>query len=93
LAARITGPSVTIVHGKQIRTGEGFVMLSTPADVVIDPRLGDFYFQLEPDTAWITVDVEAGATAMSASSRNVVVGYDGTDLVVAGVPPRPPGTP
>lgn len=93
LLARISGPRVTVVDGHQIRGGASFVIVSTPADLVIDPRVGDFYFQLEPDTAWVTVDVQAEAAGMSASSYNVVVGYDGIGLVVAGVPRRRPGTP
>jgi len=93
LAARITGPNITIVNGSQIRAGPGFVVLSTPADVVIDPGRGDYFFRLEPDTAWVSVDVQAEATSMSASARIVVVAYEGTGLVVAGVPPQPADKP
>lgn len=91
LAARITGPRVTLLRGEPLRTGNGFVIVALPADVSIDPRLGEFYFRLEPDTAWVTLEVRGGGNTISASSRNVVVRYEDTQLQVVGVPPGRPG--
>ena len=88
LAARISGPKVTVLQGRVIRAGDGFVIVSTPADVAVDATSGDFFFRLEPDTAWVTVDVQAGAANLSASSYTVFVGYRGTGVVVTGVPPK-----
>lgn len=84
LAARIGGPSVTLVRGRQIRSGDGYVVVSTPAEAIVDPSLSDCYIQLEPDTARVTVEVETGLTSGTATGFRVLLKYVGTALAVVG---------
>lgn len=92
MVARISGPAVTLRDGAPLRSGSGFVIVATPAEVLIDPDRGDHFFQLDPDTAWVSLEVQAGGNSIHASARNIIVTRRGTELYVAGVPPSRPGT-
>lgn len=86
LVARISGPAFKILDRKPLRAGAGFVMVETPAEIEIDPSRGEHYFRLDPDTAWISVEVHTSRNTISATARNLVVRSEGNRIEVVGVP-------
>jgi hypothetical protein len=88
--ARISGADVAIVEGKRLRAEKGFVLVSTPADVTTDVSQGDYYFRLEPDTAWIKLEVRDGGNVTKMTSNNVVIRLAGPRPDVVGGAPKLP---
>ena len=87
--ARVTGPGVKVIHGKTVRADKRITLVSIPADVSIDADSGEFFFQLDRDTAWVSLLVtDANGHQITASARNLVVRFSEGKLQVVGAPPN-----
>lgn len=86
LFARVSGPAFTVLDGKPLRSAAGYAIVATPAEVEIDPSRGEHYFRLDPDTAWISLEVRTRRNTISATARNLVVRGEGNRIEVVGVP-------